>query len=90
MSERSHSHFSSWSTFYLTCRYEELAAKYGVSLEWQGLGQAADRPSDSAEESKTQNGLLVDSATLEAVEQKIKASEAAQRFVRGLIYFLLP
>ena len=63
------------------CRYEELARKYGVALEWDGLDAQIkvaddDSSAESAKESKTQNGKVIEHAALEAVEQKLMVAQA--------------
>lgn len=62
------------------CRWEELAAKYGVALDWEVVSKALPAPADSGQESKATNGgVSLSAANFEAVEQRLKESKAQRR-----------
>ena len=64
------------------CRWEEMAAKHGLTLDWQSLGGGLALPSESAEESKAPNDAPpASSATMEVVEQKLKDTKAQRRYL---------
>jgi len=62
-------------------RWEDLAGKYGMSLDWDAIGRGMTLPAESAEESKAMNGdSSASPATFEAVEQKLKDSKAHRKY----------
>ena len=63
-------------------RWEEMAAKHGLTLDWQSLGRGLALPAESAEESKAPNDAPpASTATMEAVEQKLKDTKAQRRYL---------
>ncbi len=65
----------------LAHRWEDLAAKYGMSLDWDAIGRGITLPAESAEESKAVNGdSSASPATFEAVEQKMKDSKVHRKY----------
>ena len=64
------------------CRWEELAAKYSISLDWDTVAKDVVLPTESAEESKVLNGdAATSAAAFEAVEQKLKDTKVHRRSV---------
>ena len=63
-----------------SCRWEELAAKYSISLDWDTVAKDVVLPAETAEESKVLNGdASASAAAFEAVEQKLRDSKAHRR-----------
>lgn len=70
---------------FLRCRWEDLAAKYNISLDWDTVAKDVVLPSESAEESKALNGSAsASAAAFEAVEQKLRDTKAHRRSVPDL------